>query len=110
MIHELDDHALFLLGALAEKAKDGVLQLKRLPRLYSQAQLLHLMHVGYLILIHRHDADDECLITEEGRKAWEAYRIDSSRRMGRAPAEVTGNHSDDAVCIGGTGRAISRRL
>src|SRR3954468_24959590 len=105
MPHELDDQDLFLLGTLAENTKDGGLQLKRLPRACSQDQLLHLMHAGYLMLIHRHDADDECLITEEGRKAWEAYRIDSSRRMGRAPAEVAGNHSDDPVCIGGTGRA-----
>jgi hypothetical protein len=73
MTHALDDQDLFLLGTLAETAKDGTLQLKRLPRGCSQAQLLHLVHAGYLMLIHRHDADDECLITDSGRKVWQTY-------------------------------------
>jgi hypothetical protein len=73
MPHELNDQDLFLLGTLSENTTYGALKLKRLPRGCSHTQLLHLMHAGYLTLIHRHSADDECRITEEGQKAWQTY-------------------------------------
>jgi hypothetical protein len=78
VLEELD---LFLLGLVAEETRNVALWRNELPRGCSKDQVLNLERAGYLVLA-RPAAEDEtislqgCRITDAGRKAWEAYRID----------------------------------
>jgi hypothetical protein len=77
----LDDRDLFLLGHITEEARNKGRRWQQLPKGCSEDQVLRLEKAGYLVLV-RPSGDDEtislrnCRITDAGRKAWEAYRID----------------------------------